>query len=350
MERNAADRVLREYAESSDEAAAERLLESLIVDYAQTGIRKIVSYKLAFQGAAEAQDVEDVASEVLVELISRLRAVREGTAEREIASFSSYTAVAAYHACNEYLRRKYPNRHRLKARLRYLLSTEKRLAVWEDARSEWLCGFPRWQSEGRAPVAAARLQRWTEELPDVPRGRDTMHPADLMTRIFEGLGAPIELDGLVEIVGQIWGVEDVPAAPESVARDVDSGADDPGARLDLRRWLAELWAQIRELPQPQRAALLLNLRCSAENAAAGLLPLTGVASIREIARALEWPAEELAAIWNRLPLDDLAIADRLGVSRQRVINLRKSARERLFRRMGTANLGNMRRGLPSTNA
>ena len=92
-------------------------------------------YKLAFPGAAEAQDVDDVASEVLVELISRLRSVRAGTAETEIGSFSSYAAVAAYHACNEYLRRNYPNRHRLKARLRYLLSTEKRLAIWEGAKS-----------------------------------------------------------------------------------------------------------------------------------------------------------------------------------------------------------------------
>jgi hypothetical protein len=348
MERNTADQVLREYAESQDSAAAERMLESLIVD-AQGGIRKIVSYKLAFQGAAEAQDVEDVASEVLVELLSRLRALREGRAETEIGSFSSYTAVAAYHACNEYLRRKYPNRHRLKTRLRYLLSTEKRLALWEDAKSDWVCGLSRWRNEGRTPVAPARLHRWTEELADIPRGRNAMHPADLVALLFERFGAPLELDDLVAIVGQIWGVEDAPAAPESAAREVESGADDPGARLDLRRWMSELWAQIRELPLAQRAALLLNLRCSAENAAVGLFPLTGVASIREIAQALEWEAEELAAVWNRLPLDDLAIAARLGVSRQRVINLRKSARERLSRRMGIANLGNMRRGSASTD-
>ena len=349
MELNAADQVLRDYAESRDAAASERLLETLIVDHAQAGIRKIVSYKLAFQGAAEAQDVEDVASEVLVELISRLRAIRQGTAQTEIGSFSRYTAVAAYHACNEYLRRKYPNRHRLKARLRYLLSTEKRLAIWEDSKYEWLCGLKSWQTAGLAPVSAVRLHRWTEELSDLPHGRNALHPADLAAGIFERFGAPLELDKLVGIVGQMWGVEDAPVAPVSAARTVESGADDPGARLDLRRWMAELWAQIRELPQPQRVALLLNLRCSAENAAVGLLPLTGVASIREIAQALEWPAEDLAAIWNRLPLDDLAIAERLGVTRQRVINLRKSARERLSRRMGAPNLGNIRRVLPSSD-
>lgn len=348
MERTTADRLLREYAESKDAARAERLLESLIVDHAQAAVRKIVSYKLAFQGAAEAQDVEDVASEVVVELISRLRAVKDGTAGAEIGSFSGYAAVAAYHACNEYIRRKYPNRHRLKTRLRYLLSTEKRLGIWEDGQGGWLCGLARWQAQGRAPVSAARLHHWPEELADLPRGAEAMHPADLAARIFERFAAPVEFDELVAIVAQFWGVEDTPAAPESAAREVESGGEDPGVRIDLRRWMAELWAQIRELPQPQRVALLLNLRCSAENAAVALLPLTGVASIREIARALEWRAEDLAAIWNRLPLDDLAIAERLGVTRQRVINLRKSARERLARRMGGVDPGNIRRDSASS--
>ena len=45
------------------------------------------------------------------------------------------------------------------------------------------------------------------------------------------------------------------------------------------------------------------------------------------------PAPELAALWPDLPLEDAAIAERLGLTRQQVINLRKSARARLGRRM-----------------
>jgi len=55
----------------------------------------------------------------MVELIGRLRAIKQPEQLEAIGSFSGYTAVTAYHACNEYLRRKYPNRHRLKNRLRY---------------------------------------------------------------------------------------------------------------------------------------------------------------------------------------------------------------------------------------
>jgi hypothetical protein len=334
METNSADVLLRQYAECSDPKASEALLETLVVQYAQPGIHRIVRYKLAFQGAREAQDIEDVSSEVLVELLARLRAMKEGAAGEAIGAFSGYTAVAAYHACNEYLRRKYPNRHRLKTRLRYLLNTEPRFAIWENSTSGWMCGLCGWQA-GRAPAPSEDVvNRWREKLSDLPRGRSALTPGDLLAKIFERFGGPVEFDELVSIVGQIWGVDDPPAAPEKAARDLEAAGADPADRLELKQWMAELWAQIRDLPQGQRAALLLNLRCGAEFSAVALLPLCGVATIREVAEAVGFEPEEVARIWNQLPLDDLAIAARLGVTRQQVINLRKSARERLTRRMG----------------
>jgi len=334
METTSADFLLRQYAECSDPEAAEALLEALVVEHAQPAIRRIVRYKLAFQGARESQDVEDVASEVLVELLGRLRAMKEGAATDSIGAFSGYTAVATYHACNEYLRRKYPNRHRLKTRLRYLLNTGKRLAIWERRAGDWICGLRDWQVAQRAAVSGEMVNRWREKLSDLPHGRSGLAPAELLARIFERLGGPVEFDELVSIVGQIWGVDDPPHAPEKAARELESADADPARRLELKQWMTELWAQIRDLPQGQRAALLLNLRCGAESSAVALLPLTGVATIREVAEVLGFPPEEFAQIWFQLPLDDLAIAGRLGISRQQVINLRKSARERLTRRMG----------------
>jgi hypothetical protein len=246
--------------------------------------------------------------------------------------------VAAYHACHEYLRRKYPNRHRLKTQLRYLLNTGKRFGIWETAAGEWKCGLARWQTERRPPVTQDALNRWRDTLADVPRGRAGLHPADLLARIFERFAGPVDFDELVGIVCQIWGVDDPPAAPETAARDLESGDADPAERMELRQWMQEVWREIRELPQAQRAALLLNLRSASGGSAAALIPLTGVASVREIAETLGFSPEAFAAIWNRLPLDDLAIAEQLGVARQKVINLRKSARERLIRRMGS-NMG-----------
>jgi hypothetical protein len=78
---------------------------------------------------------------------------------------------------------------------------------------------------------------------------------------------------------------------------------------------------------------LLNLRDAQGRDVIALLPMTGIASIRQIAEALAMPAHEFAKLWNDLPLEDMTIAQQLGITRQQVINLRKSARERLARRM-----------------
>ena len=50
-------------------------------------------------------------------------------------------------------------------------------------------------------------------------------------------------------------------------------------------------------------------------------------------RPLRATASEFASLWNQLPLDDSTIANRLGVTREHVINLRKFAHARLSRRM-----------------
>jgi hypothetical protein len=102
--------------------------------------------------------------------------------------------------------------------------------------------------------------------------------------------------------------------------------------LDCRRMLERTWREVLELPLGQRLALLLNLRAPHGGDALHLLAETDIASKAEIADALEMPAGELEGIWEMLPLDDAAIGARLGIQRQQVINLRKSARKRLERR------------------
>jgi hypothetical protein len=117
-------------------------------------------------------------------------------------------------------------------------------------------------------------------------------------------------------------------------------APDPVERLDdtldQQARIRQAWCEIVQLPVRQRVALLLNLRDDQGGSVLAMLPLLKIASIKEIAVALEMPAEDLAALWNELPLEDAAIAGKLGATRQQVSNLRKCARERLLRRLGTA--------------
>ena len=101
--------------------------------------------------------------------------------------------------------------------------------------------------------------------------------------------------------------------------------------LEHRDALEVLWREIRRLPRPQRAALLLNLRDADGGNAVALLVLLGVATFEAVAAAIGIAPEALASVWSTMPLDDLEIGRQLGLSRQQVINLRKAARRRLER-------------------
>lgn len=103
--------------------------------------------------------------------------------------------------------------------------------------------------------------------------------------------------------------------------------------LVYRSALVEVWREIDLLPSRQRIALLLGLRDEHGSAITSLLILLRIVTFDELAAAVELSSDDLAAIWDQLPLPDLAIAERLDLTRQQIINLRKSARERLARRL-----------------
>jgi len=148
----------------------------------------------------------------------------------------------------------------------------------------------------------------------------------------------VDLDLLVDGIGGMLGIDNrTPLWTSTLDGDAAAQVADPAGSvaqtLAYRQYLARLWGEVCELPVNQRLAILLNLRDNDGGAALPLLPVIGIASIRQIAAALEMPALDLAALWPELPLDDARIAARLNLTRQQVINLRKSGRERLGRRM-----------------
>jgi hypothetical protein len=163
---------------------------------------------------------------------------------------------------------------------------------------------------------------------------------DLVHAIVDRLPGPARFEDLVDALGAILGVSDE-AAPSRPLDDRDEPpvreiADPgPGAdeRMHQRSFLARLWAEIQELPLRQRQALLLNLRDPDGRGMIGLFPVTGIASLADLAHALETSEAGLREIWDDLPRDDEWIAARLGSTRRQVINLRKCARERLARRL-----------------
>jgi hypothetical protein len=136
----------------------------------------------------------------------------------------------------------------------------------------------------------------------------------------------------------MWHIHDPPIESiDTGCSERDQQFASPEPRVDLaleqRLFFEQVWREVCQLPVLQRAALLLNLRDLRDGGVISFLPFLGVASKEELARLLEMPYEDFENLWSELPLDDSRIAQRLGISRQQVINLRKTARERLARRM-----------------
>jgi hypothetical protein len=288
-----------------------------------TVVRPLTRRILARFPLVQPHDAEDVDATIALRVTAKLQAIADGR-DDAVQKFDGYVATLAYNVIYDVLRERHPERTRLKARLRHAIQNDARLAMW-SAPSGFACGL--------ASMRDATSIRTTLDLPDervTAAMRDLSRPADAVAAVFDVAPEPVAFDALITTMADLWHIDE--------RRGVDAGeqrAREPhaAARLETLDLLRAVWREIRELRPLQRKALLLNLRDRETANVVSLVALTGVATIAEIATAMEMSREELGAIWNDLPLDDLRIAAMLGVTRQQVINLRKSARERLARRV-----------------
>jgi RNA polymerase sigma factor (sigma-70 family) len=352
-----ADALLAAYAAAPTDAEADAALARLFEEHAEPVVARVVRRKLRGDGAhGGAGDAEDLRGQVMLQLLSRLSELRADPAKRPIQNFSGYAAAAAYRACADYLRARYPQRHSLRNKLRYFLTHQPGLDLWETPEGEWLCGRRARRAApgdgGRADgpaQPAPRGERYDELRGDPRRTAERALPAGdpqaaglerLVPALLDYVGGPVELDDLVAALSEVWGLKEQPAAASREDEDGPAAVEllaaprpDLADELSQRLYLARLWQELLGLPVRQRAALLLNLRDAQGGSAVELFVITGVASPRQIAAAVGLGPEEFAALWNGLPLEDNRVAEMLGATRQQVINLRKCARERLARRM-----------------
>jgi DNA-directed RNA polymerase specialized sigma24 family protein len=344
-EHSRTDDLLRPFLQATEDEAQE-ILAALITKHVEPLVQTIVRRKLcpgsARVDARRLQDAEDVCREAIVSLIRRLRAARNDSAPPSIDNLSSYVAVTAYNACSEYVRRKYPERHRLSNRLRYTLTHRETFDLWQAGDDQWWCGLRAWRGvlmEQTAGGPDAGLQDCSEILARMGGGESSSgNLAPLLVEIFKFVGRPCPFEDLVTTLSDWWGLNAASGAEISYEED---GALNAGSRpdtslvirIELRAYLRRLWIEICELPLQQRCALLLNLRDSNGQDIITMFVDTYVATIRQIAEALGMPLSQFVELWNDLPCDDTAIAKRLGLTRQQVVSLRQSARRRLARRM-----------------
>jgi DNA-directed RNA polymerase specialized sigma24 family protein len=316
------DPLLVAYLRASDPARREAALQDLLDVHVDPWLARLVAMQTR-ERDAPVTDAQDAVGDARLRLVRKLRRLASDPDSEPIGNLRDYVATTAHHVLDDQRRRRDPVRSRLDNRIRYVLTHTTTLALW--GRDPVLCGLARW--EGRPPVPMPGVEPLPAQAAD-----DASSLRALLTELLARAGGPVEIQALVDALARALGLAAQPFVPAAAA---DRGErHDPLARLEGRQYLQELWRQIAELPLRQRRALLLQLRLEDGESVARLLPVLGIASPAGLAAALELPEGELVTLWDQLPLDDQRIAAMLGASRQQVINLRKSARDRLARRMG----------------
>jgi RNA polymerase sigma factor (sigma-70 family) len=338
------DILLEPLLTETNDKQADELLSQLIAVHAEPVIKGIIRYKLHLSSHRSSQqaEAEDIYQEVLLQLLAELQKLRRQPDENPITDVRGMAAVIAHRTCSRWMRRQFPERHALKNRLQYLLTRQRGLAIWQSEERKLVAGFAVWQGEKRPPAAAqpGQLSENEDLLTHIRRLKNGKQQelGEALAAIFNHLGSPIEFDELVGVVASLLGIREQPIESLSddenaVAYRATASEPDPAWHVEKRIFLQRLWEEVQELPLNQRAALLLNLKDAEGRGCIALFPATGIASLRELAQALEVSLDKFAEVWNELPLEDAKIAELLGLTRQQVINARKSGRERLTRRL-----------------
>jgi RNA polymerase sigma factor (sigma-70 family) len=331
------DVLLEPLLNEANEERADEILLQLITDHAEPVIKGVIRFKLRLSSyrATQRAEADDIYQEVVLQLLAQLQKFRKLPEGHPIADLRGIAAVIAHRTCARWLRRQFPERHALKNRLHYLVSRQRGFALWQNADGELVAGFAAWQSLPTQRAADINISATQIAPPKTAKAQDL---ADTVAAIFNHARGPIGFDELVTVVASLTGVSDQPL--ESLAEDedavalvVDTAERDPAWRIEKRMFLQRLWEELQQLPRNQRAALLLNLKDASGFGSITLFPATGIATLRELANAVELSAEAFAELWNELPIEDAKIAELLGITRQQVINARKSGRERLTRRL-----------------
>jgi hypothetical protein len=310
---------------------------------------------------------DDAFQETAQRIVKQLREIRTHRSASSIGNYLHYVQVVASRVVKSEVRQEHPKRRSLVDALRHVFNRNASLACWESNRQR-LCGLAVWHGQPPAPLSAGRLTRLLDEprtFEDVvsPHADPaTLHYSELLKHLFLWIGHPIRFDQVVRIMTGLKRMDELsPVAVDEVAgRKLSEWLPDqrrrPDDQAEWKAFLERLWVLIEELPHLHRLAYLLNF--TAADGQLELFWVYGVASIRRIGAALELTEEQFARVrpllqskaasdarsydgynakffllWQHLPLTDAEIATLLSTDRQKVINLRKAAGDRLSRLM-----------------
>ena len=275
------------------------------------------------------QDFEDLCSESCLRIVEKLSGLRDLSDRNSILDFESYAAVVAYNTFSEFLSNGTPHWKSLKNKIRYAVKNSTELEMWVEA-NEIFCGLVHNKRQFR-PIPVDDLVVRVED--EVENFRN-IALTDLLFEILERANSKIRLNELVSIAARLWAIEDLPdVSLNGFLKEILPSGENQQNNFEMRFTLEQIWQEIRQLPVNQRIALLYNLRDENGREMLFMIFNARIATLDEIAEAMNLSLEDFAKLLPLLPLEDKVIAERMNLTIKRIGDLRKAARENLLRRL-----------------
>lgn len=348
MQRRRMDSILSSFVREEDPLEQERLLAELLSVEAQPIIGRVLRQQLGlfFNGSSKGRQgniAADIHHEIVTRIVERLRRLRSGNANderRDISDFGSYVSRIAKNVCHDFLREKYPTRHSLKSRIRYLLSAKPEFYIQRSEDFVTWCGLSEWKDRVSEPVQLAdeELIERVQERFQLNKNSTNLALAPVLEGLFVENGTEIEVDRLVTLVTQVLGSsETVVESLDTTLKEVHTNLPDQRPRADQtmedQERLRSLWNEILKLPITQRKLILLSNLDVVGDDLWSLFLESGTVLPSHILEAIGISHKEFMSLWPRVPLSLSDLADHLALTRDQVIRSRFQARDRLKKRL-----------------
>ncbi len=324
-------------AEVDAENCLNRLFEETVIPQIRTGLASYLTLSI--------DEKDEIQSDAQTRVLGKLRKLRERVwlktrLTTPIRNFSAYVSTITFNCRKDFILRKKPVWRHTNHRL-------KRLQEETDGDWEFFTDDDDNKFVGLKGKSKERSKIEFEEI--VSRVREK-YPNHLFLKIQELVPIILEIaDGALTKNALIKAILEVTETtqfeeielPEEMSEYLNHNQDEYLLAERKERYLHIIWAEIRTFPAHLRKVWLLSLKESRKTEAVSLLLKKRIATIKEIADALEVSLEEFSEIFARLPMSSREIADFLDIKNkgktskeQRVDSLRSIARNLLRRRLG----------------
>lgn len=283
-------------------------------------------------------DAEDLYQTVMLKVAGFLASIDVKDRQLDLEAIRGYLARIIHNVCNDYLRHKYPERTRLKDRVRDILKRHRDFDLWNGIGGV-VCGFKSQRGQAESPRVKVLLHDLTvysntaDSIGHEIRQLAKLNMPEMLGDLFRWSDGPINVDHLIHIISEIKGIKDRPH--ESIDKIVYTNqlpamrSNDGYDHIASQELLQKIWRALCEVTLNQRRTYLYTQTDYEGQSLLHVIIYRQAVNLSEIIQKLELAREELILLLNRVPMDTTQAAIELGATNSIIAKWKHRAMKRV---------------------